>query len=54
MVEASYAGSNALAKQIENGRQPIFLSADESGWTIATRKLVVTATRRDLVIMNWC
>lgn len=51
VVRASYAGSNALAKQIENGAPAdLFLSADEE-WMdyLATRKLVVTATRRDLV-----
>ena len=51
VVRASYAGSNALAKQIENGAPAdLFLSADEE-WMdyLATRKLVVAATRRDLV-----
>ena len=50
-VRASYAGSNALAKQIESGAPAdLFLSADEE-WMdyLAARKLVVTASRRDLV-----
>ena len=51
LVRASYAGSNALAKQIENGAPAdLFLSADEE-WMdyLAARKLVVAPTRRDLL-----
>jgi len=50
-VRVSYAGSNALAKQIENGAPAhIFISADQE-WMdyLATRKLVLPDSRRDLV-----
>ena len=50
-VRVSYAGSNALAKQIENGAPAhIFLSADEL-WMdyLAQKKLIVADSRRDVV-----
>jgi molybdate transport system substrate-binding protein len=50
-VRVSYAGSNALARQIENGAPAqIFISADQE-WMdyLAGRKLIVAGTRRDLV-----
>ncbi len=50
-VRVSYAGSNALAKQIEQGAPAsLFISADES-WMdyLAAKKLIVTNTRRNIV-----
>ena len=50
-VRVSYAGSNALARQIENGAPAhIFLSADEE-WMdyLAQKKLIVADSRRDVV-----
>jgi molybdate transport system substrate-binding protein len=50
-VRVSYAGSNALARQIENGAPAqIFISADQE-WMdyLAARKFIVAGTRRDLV-----
>lgn len=51
VVRVSYAGSNALAKQIENGAPAqLFISADEA-WMdyIAQKNLIVAGTRRDIV-----
>ncbi len=50
-IRMSYAGSNALAKQIENGAPAqIFISADEEWMDYVTQKnLVVASTRRDIV-----
>lgn len=50
-VRVSYAGSNALAKQIESGAPAhLFISADEE-WMeyLAQKNLIVAASRRDLV-----
>jgi molybdate transport system substrate-binding protein len=50
-VRVSYAGSNAIAKQIENGAPAdLFLSADEE-WMdyVAQKKLLAPGTRRNLV-----
>ena len=50
-VRVSYAGSNALARQIEQGAPAqAFISADQE-WMdyLATRKLVLADSRRDLV-----
>ena len=50
-VRVSYAGSNALAKQIENGAPAgLFISADEQ-WMdyVAQKNLLVPGTRRNLV-----
>jgi molybdate transport system substrate-binding protein len=50
-VRVSYAASNALARQIEAGAPAhLFISADEE-WMdyLAQKKLIVMATRRDLV-----
>ena len=50
-VRVSYAGSNALAKQIENGAPAdLFISADEE-WMdyVAQKNLISAGTRRDLV-----
>ena len=50
-VRVSYAGSNALARQIENGAPAdIFIAADVE-WMdyLAQKKLLVSPTRRDLV-----
>ena len=50
-VRVSYAGSNALARQIESGAPAnLFISADEE-WMdyLAQKKLIVAASRRDLV-----
>ena len=50
-VRVSYAGSNALAKQIESGAPAnLFISADEE-WMdhVADKKLIVPASRRTLV-----
>lgn len=49
-VRVSYAGSNALARQIEQGAPAqVFISADQE-WMdyLAARKMVVAGTRRDL------
>ena len=49
-VRVSYAGSNALARQIENGAPAdVFIAADVE-WMdyLAQKKMLVTATRRDL------
>jgi molybdate transport system substrate-binding protein len=51
-VRVSYAGSNALAKQIENGAPAdLFLSADEE-WMdyVAQKNLIVPGTRRNLLV----
>ena len=51
LVRVSYAGSNALAKQIENGAPAdLFISADEE-WMdyVAQRNLLSAGTRRNLV-----
>ncbi len=51
-VRVSYAGSNALAKQIENGAPAdLFLSADEE-WMdyVAQKRLIVPGTRRNLLV----
>jgi molybdate transport system substrate-binding protein len=51
-VRVSYAGSNALAKQIENGAPAdLFLSADEE-WMdfVAQKNLLVPGTRRNLLL----
>jgi molybdate transport system substrate-binding protein len=50
-VRVSYAGSNALARQIESGAPAhLFISADEEWMDYLVRKnLVVTASRRDVV-----
>ena len=51
-VRVSYAASNALARQIENGAPAdLFLSADEE-WMdyVAQRNLLAQGTRRDLVV----
>lgn len=50
-VRVSYAGSNALARQIEHGAPAdLFISADEE-WMeyLEARKLLVPGTRRNLV-----
>jgi molybdate transport system substrate-binding protein len=50
-VRVSYAGSNALAKQIENGAPAqLFISADEA-WMdyLAERKLIVASTRKNVL-----
>jgi molybdate transport system substrate-binding protein len=50
-IRLSYAGSNALAKQIESGAPAqLFISADEA-WMdyLAKKNLVIDSTRRDLV-----
>ena len=50
-VRVSYAGSNALARQIESGAPAhLFISADAE-WMdyLAQKKLIVAASRRDLV-----
>lgn len=50
-VRISYAGSNALARQIENGAPAdMFISADDE-WIdyLARKNLLVTGTRRNLV-----
>ena len=50
-IRVSYAGSNALARQIESGAPAnLFISADEE-WMdyVAEKKLIVTASRRTLV-----
>ena len=50
-VRVSYAGSNALARQIESGAPAnLFVSADEQ-WMdyLAQKKLIVAASRRNLV-----
>ena len=50
-VRVSYAGSNALAKQIESGAPAhLFISADEE-WMdyLAQKNLIVAASRRDLM-----
>ena len=50
-VRVSYAGSNTLAKQIENGAPAgLFISADEQ-WMdyVAQKNLLVPGTRRNLV-----
>ena len=50
-VRVSYAGSNALARQIESGAPAnLFISADEE-WMdyLAQKNLIVVSTRRDLV-----
>ena len=50
-VRVSYAGSNALAKQIENGAPAdLFISADEE-WMdhVAQKNLLAPGTRRNLV-----
>ena len=49
-VRVSYAGSNALARQIEQGAPAqVFVSADQE-WMdyLAARKMIVAGTRRDL------
>ena len=51
LVRVSYGGSNALAKQIENGAPAdLFISADED-WMdyVAQKNLLAPGTRRDLV-----
>ena len=51
-VRVSYAASNALARQIENGAPAdLFLSADEE-WMdyVAQRNLLAQGTRRNLVV----
>jgi molybdate transport system substrate-binding protein len=51
-VRVSYAGSNALAKQIENGAPAdLFLSADEE-WMdyVAQKNLIAPGTRRNLLL----
>ena len=51
-VRVSYAGSNALAKQIENGAPAdLFLSADEE-WMdyVAQKNLIVPGTRKNLLL----
>lgn len=50
-VRVSYAGSNALARQIESGAPAnLFISADDEWMDYLARKnLVVVASRRDLV-----
>jgi len=51
-VRVSYAGSNALAKQIENGAPAdLFISADEE-WMdyVAQKNLIVPATRKNLLL----
>jgi molybdate transport system substrate-binding protein len=51
-VRVSYAGSNALARQIENGAPAdLFLSADED-WMdyVARRQLIEPGTRRNLLL----
>jgi molybdate transport system substrate-binding protein len=51
-VRVSYAGSNALARQIENGAPAdLFLSADEE-WMdyVAQKNLIVAATRKNLLV----
>jgi len=50
-VRVSYAGSNALARQIEQGAPAqVFISADQE-WMdyLAARKMIVAGSRRDLV-----
>ena len=50
-IRVSYAGSNALAKQIESGAPAqLFISADEA-WMdyVAKKNLIVNSTRRDMV-----
>ena len=50
-VRVSYAGSNALARQIEQGAPAqVFVSADQE-WIdyLAARKMIVAGSRRDLV-----
>lgn len=50
-IRVSYAGSNALAKQIESGAPAqLFISADEAWMDYVTQKnLIVASTRRDMV-----
>ncbi len=51
-VRVSYAGSNALARQIEHGAPAdLFLSADEA-WMdyVAQKNLIVAATRKNLLV----
>ena len=50
-VRVSYAGSNALARQIENGAPAdLFISADEEWMDYAAQKNLISAgTRRNLV-----